>query len=422
MQRPSAQALPAELLASARQVALRVATTGRRAWIVGGPVRDLARGVTPHDLDMASALPPDEVEALFQRTASVGKAFGTMLVHGEGVDVQLTTFRRERGFSDARRPDHVDYSEHLEEDARRRDFTCNAMYLDPLDDELRDPEGGLEDIRARILRSVGEPGARFAEDGLRLVRLARFAAALDFRVDDATLRAASSSAGALAGVSAERRLSELERIFSAARSPLAIELLGDCQLLEHLLPGFRRVCPDPRQLSRRLRALNSLSQDSAPGSTLGLAVLLHPSEPEDRDAPGRLLEYLRMSRDLRQGIEALWRLEIEASNLTLDSRAALLRFARQTQAKLALRLSTAWICADGGDGRHLDALGAAILTLTESEKFPTALLSAEDLKRAAIPPGPRWRVILEALETEQLEGRLRTRDQALGWLEQRALE
>src|SRR5688572_28069556 len=119
MQQPRAQALQPALQQCARFVAQRVAQAGGRAWIVGGPVRDLALGKTPHDLDMASGLLPDQVEPLFERTNAVGKAFGTVLVHARGVDVQLTTFRRERGYSDARRPDLVEYTQLLEEDARR---------------------------------------------------------------------------------------------------------------------------------------------------------------------------------------------------------------------------------------------------------------------------------------------------------------
>src|SRR6185503_18536023 len=141
---------------------------------VGGAVRDLALGLPPHDVDLASRLTPDELEGRFPKSASVGRAFGSMVLVVDGIPLQHTTFRSEHGYADARRPDQVRYGATLEEDASRRDFTCNALYLDPLSDELCDPQEGLADLRSALLRCVGDPAARFAEDGLRILRLARF--------------------------------------------------------------------------------------------------------------------------------------------------------------------------------------------------------------------------------------------------------
>ncbi len=427
MQQPRAQALPGLLLASAQHIARRVASAGQRAWIVGGPVRDLALEVEPMDLDMASALLPEEVEGLFERTSAVGKAFGTVLVHGDGIDVQLTTFRRERGFSDARRPDHVDYTERLEEDARRRDFTCNAMYLDPLNDELCDPEGGLADIRARLLRAVGDPGARFAEDGLRLVRLARFAASLDFEVDAPTLAAARAGSAALGGVSPERRLAELERIFNCVRSARAIELLDETGLLQLLLPGFSEVSSERSDIERKLRALRNLtgagkvdSTEIVPGSALGLALLLDPDSERAAATAAKLLDFLKLSRALRQRIELLWRLRRAASQLARLPRASFVRFARQSEALDALRLARAFETADGGSGTELAHWTSAVSALSQAQKFPQAQITSDDLARAGVPRGPRWKLLLEAAETEQLEGRLQSREEALRWLELRA--
>ncbi len=427
MQQPRAQALPGLLLACAQHIAHRVASAGQRAWIVGGPVRDLALGAEPMDMDMASALTPEEVEGLFERTSAVGKAFGTVLVHGDGIDVQLTTFRRERGFSDARRPDHVDYGACLEEDARRRDFTCNAMYLDPLNDELCDPQGGLADIRARLLRAVGDPRARFAEDGLRLVRMARFAASLDFEVDAPTLAAAQAGSAALVGVSPERRLAELERIFNCVRSTRAIGLLDETGLLELLLPGFAEVSSERSDTERRLRALRSLSSSAArdsaemvPGSALGLALLLAPDSERAAAAAAKLLDFLKLSRGLRQRIETLWRLRREARQLARLPRASFVRFARQSEAVDALRLARAFEIADGGAGTELARWTGEVSALSQAQKFPVAWITADDLARAGVPRGPRWKLLFEAAETEQLEGRLNSREEALGWLDLRA--
>ena len=419
----SAQSLPAALHVSAVQIARRVASAGQRAWIVGGPVRDLALGRKPSDLDMASALLPDQIEALFERTNAVGKAFGTVLVHVGGIDVQLTTFRRERGFSDARRPDLVEYTDKVAEDARRRDFTCNALYLDPLNDELCDPEGGMHDIEARVLRAVGDPRARFAEDGLRLVRLARFAAALDFAVDPRTLEAAAQSVAALIGVSAERRLSELERIFETPRSARGIEILATTGLLQTLLPGFHELCPDRAALERRLRALKLVENgERAVGSAPGLALLLEPGSAAGETATRSILDFLRPSRVLREAIEALWKREAEATALAGAPRSRLVRFARAARAGDGLRLARAWRMADGGDTAELDLLEQQLGRLSQSDLRPASWISSADLERSKIARGPQWKRLLEEAETERLEGRLATREAALDWLEQRARE
>jgi tRNA nucleotidyltransferase/poly(A) polymerase len=416
MGKPSAKTLPPALFEAACFVARGAAGAGARAWIVGGPVRDLVMGTTATDLDMASGLRPEEVERIFERTTAVGKAFGTVLVHSHGLDVQLTTFRRERGFSDARRPDLVEYSERLEEDARRRDFTCNAMYLDPLNDELRDPEGGLADIAARLLRAVGDPEARFAEDGLRLVRLARFAAALDFRVDPATLEGARASVRALSGVSAERRLHELERIFGHPRSAQALGLLAGAGLLEPLLPGLARLSPREEGATAALRRLEQVAREGPPGSALGLATLLLCAGEGDRTASEGLLDSLRPSRSLRAAVLNLWRLSAEVAREPAPSRSAAVFFARHGEAQDALKLAAARGAAPG----NVEAWRARVSALEPGHLHPTLWLRAEDLQTAGIPRGPRWRELLLEAEMQQLEGRLGSREGALAWLAERS--
>ena len=163
--RPALERLPVELAGAARACAETLTAAGQRAWIVGGAVRDLALGRTPKDVDLATAAVPEELERLFPRSHAVGRAFGTVVVHTVGeIDVEITTFRREADYADGRRPNTVSFGTSLEEDAQRRDFTCNALYLCALDGEFRDPTGGLDDLRAGVLRCVGDPARRFAED------------------------------------------------------------------------------------------------------------------------------------------------------------------------------------------------------------------------------------------------------------------
>ncbi|MCY3003386.1 MAG: CCA tRNA nucleotidyltransferase, partial [Planctomycetota bacterium] len=236
MNAPKLASLPETLRSAATGIARRLHAGGFQGWLVGGAVRDLALGRDPKDVNIATDARPEDVERLFPGAKDVGRAFGTLIVVEAGLAAQVTTFRSERGYSDARRPDHVEFGASVEEDSRRRDFTCNALYLDPLDGTCLDPQGGLVDLGRRSLRAVGEPRERFREDGLRLLRLARFAADLDLEVEPATLAGAREAAGAIVGVSGERVLAELLTMANRARSARALELLDGLGLLARVLP------------------------------------------------------------------------------------------------------------------------------------------------------------------------------------------
>jgi len=452
MRRPSIEQLAAPWDRIARTIAVELAARGHRGWIVGGAVRDLALGIPPLDVDMASAARPEEIEALFEHTTAVGRAFGTLVVHLEGRDVQLTTFRSEAGYSDARRPDEVRYGASVEEDAARRDFTCNALYLDPLDDTLLDPCGGLADLEQRRLRCVGDPALRFREDGLRLVRMARLAAALGLEVDPETLEAARESADALSGVSPERLLAELQRIFEKRGAARALRLLWETGLLARVLPRQPSLHPpgppslgspspgppgppgpsgsgDAEAETLRLRALEALEALGGPvGLDAGASVLFDPSpfdplaQPGDFDAAREGLERLRPTRATRRAVVELWRLErdIEALfRLAIAPRSTRVRIVRDPHWREAARLVRAWRAARGSDVELLEELEAFAASLPEDARHPQPLIAPGDLAQRAVPRGPRWSALLEAAETLQLDGRLVSREQALAWLDER---
>jgi tRNA nucleotidyltransferase/poly(A) polymerase len=407
MQQPRVSDLSEPMARAAREVAARLKQAGHRGWIVGGAVRDLALGEAPGDVDMASAATPDEVAALFEHTVPVGAAFGTVLVLVEGREVQLTTFRAEGGYSDSRRPDQVRFGTRVEQDAARRDFTCNALYLDPLDDTLLDPEGGRADIEARRLRCVGDPHERFREDGLRLVRLARFSARLDFEVEGEVRDAARAEAASLVGVSAERRLAELGMIFAGPRPWVAVGLLEALGLLPRLIPGWS--APSGTTLTSALERLGD-----APGVVAGLALLLDGGAPED----AQRLEGLRPSRDVRRDVGTVWRLMHQAEALLgggAQARSTRIRLVRDPLWETAARL----IEARGAGGPALEELRAFAAGLTAKEREPELLLTVEDFEAHGVPRGPEWGRLLNDAEERQLDGRLKTRDEALAWLAQR---
>ena len=413
MRRPSAADLPEPWLRVARQIAETLAARGHRAWIVGGCVRDLALSRQPSDVDMACAAPPEEVEAAFARTMPVGKAFGTVVVHLEQ-DVQVTTFRSESGYSDQRRPDQVAWGATPEEDSERRDFTCNALYLDPLDDTLLDPHGGLADLERGLLRTVGDPAERFREDGLRLVRMARFAAQFGLAVDPATFAAATAERSALSGVSPERVLHELDRILLGPAPGLGLTLLREAQLLGLLLPGSDALWSDGG--ASHIAALERLGPHV--GTELGLAALLAPAAASDAGTAEELLVALRPSRELRRGVTELWRLERAARATPTVTGAARVRLVRAERWPSALRLAR----ARHGDAPALEELEQFAAGLSEAERFPAPLLAAADLEARGVPRSARWGEVLRELEDLQLERTVTTRDQALAWLKALPLE
>ncbi len=223
--------------AEADAIVRRLVDKGHVAYFCGGCVRDALLGNAPKDYDIATSAAPDDIEALFPRTLPIGKAFGVMLVIGEdgGGQYEVATFRKESGYADGRRPDAVRFSD-AREDAERRDFTMNALFYDAAADLVIDYVGGREDIRNRVLRTVGDPGERFREDHLRLLRAARFAARTGFRVEDATWRAVCGMAGLVASVSPERVAAETEAMLTGGRSREAFALLKDSGLLARVLP------------------------------------------------------------------------------------------------------------------------------------------------------------------------------------------
>jgi tRNA nucleotidyltransferase/poly(A) polymerase len=428
MGRPVRQPHAADLgpeLAALQEIARRLQGIGARAWIVGGAVRDLALGRHPTDFDLASTASPEEVERVFERTVAVGRAFGTVVIQWGGRDYQHTTFRSESGYSDRRHPDQVSFGAELGADARRRDFTCNALYLDPLEDVCADPEGGLADLSAGILRAVGDPVERFREDGLRLLRMARFAARLELAGAPGLFGAAKREREGLAGVSAERIAGELERIFGGPHSAAAVRILVETSLLEHCL----HVQWSEATAAVRLQELERLAEAAAPrgpGLACALALLLAPGklDPAGLRAAEGTLEPLAISRAVRRAVLAAWRLLAELDALLAAGgeipRARRVRLVRDEAWPTAAALARARRGAAGEDTTAIEELSAFRGSLGEPGLHPAALLGPDDFRAAGIAPGPRYGALVAELEELQLDERVTTADEARAWLSRRA--
>lgn len=228
--------LPERFPPGALAAAARIRAAGAQVFFVGGAVRDLLLGRPVRDYDLATNLRPEQLEALFPRTHSVGAHFGTVLVVDAGLVYEVTTFRRDGLYSDGRRPDTVEWSDSIEEDLTRRDFTVNALAYDPFADRLVDPAHGGDDLAAGLIRAVGSPEVRFAEDGLRLLRAVRIAAQLEFEIEPATLRALVVSGAMLEKIAPERIREEFDKLLELERPSSGLALLHETGLLRRFLP------------------------------------------------------------------------------------------------------------------------------------------------------------------------------------------
>jgi tRNA nucleotidyltransferase (CCA-adding enzyme) len=225
-----------DVLPEARQVCARLREAGHEAWIVGGCVRDTLLGRGAKDWDVATSARPEEVQRLFRRTIPTGIQHGTVTVLLKDVPIETTTFRGEGAYSDARRPDSVTFGVPLREDLARRDFTMNAIAFDPETESFADPFEGEKDLRAKLIRAVGDASARFQEDGLRIMRALRFAAVLEFTIDPETEAGMRAALPSLSRVSAERVHDELVKLMAARKPSIGLEIAKRTGVVEVILP------------------------------------------------------------------------------------------------------------------------------------------------------------------------------------------
>ena len=266
----------------ARILLTRLQARGYGAYIVGGAVRDMLRGATPHDYDIATSAVPAQTRAVFTdlRTYDTGAAHGTVSVIYNGKTYEITTFRRDGAYSDGRRPDAVEFTGDLCEDLARRDFTVNAMAMDA-DGRVCDPFSGKADLSARRIRCVGDPDRRFAEDGLRLLRALRLAAQLDFTIEANTAQAMRRQAARLGRVSAERKWTELSALLKTGRA--GTKTAGFPDLLAQVVPGFSIKGGDSKRFAAaldgtggNLEAALALLADRCPEPYAALAAMRLP--------------------------------------------------------------------------------------------------------------------------------------------------
>jgi putative nucleotidyltransferase with HDIG domain len=420
----------------ANDVVRRLRDAGHKAWLVGGCVRDLLLGRPPKDFDVATDARPDIVTELFHRSEQVGAHFGVVLVREESAQVEVATFRSDHLYIDGRRPERVHFETDPRQDVLRRDFTVNALLLDPETGEVLDYVGGRADLEQGIVRAIGDPEIRFREDHLRLLRAVRFAARLNFRIEPVTMAAMQELHSLIRKTSAERVRDELIRILTEGGARYGFELLDQSGLLDDLLPEVAAMkgVQQPPEFHPEgdvwVHTLLLLDKLRDPTPTLALGALLHDvgKPPTFRVAERirfdghveegvklahEILTRLRFSHEQTQEVEALVANHMRFGDANKMKESTLKRFLRLPKFDEHLELHRLDVLSSNGQLGNYNLVKHRLQHMPVEELKPKPLLRGDDLIVAGYPPGPGFGEMLAAAEDAQLEGRIHTFDEAL---------
>ncbi len=452
----------------ATRIVRRLHDSGHSAFWVGGCVRDFLLGREPGDYDIATSALPDQIEQLFKRTIAVGRKFGVVVVVEAGRQFQVATFRAESDYRDGRRPERVTFSS-AREDARRRDFTVNGLFYDPIAQKLHDWVGGEKDLRAKIIRTIGVPEERFAEDHLRLLRAVRFTAQLGFQIEPRTFAAVRANATRITSISAERIRDELIKLLAPAErgadrgpgpsqvlkragpapgAPAArgLELLRDSGLLEHVLPEIAATVgcqqspdfhPEGDVFTHLCLMLNQMPVGA--DGLLPWAVLLHDvAKPitasrdpktgsihfyEHEKIGARMAEAilgrLRFPRKQIEAIIAAVRYHMQFKDAPQMRKATLRRMLLRETFPLELALHRLDCLGSHGRLEVFDYLLQQSAELARQPEIRPPLLTGTDLIKMGLTPGPAMGKLLAEIREKQLQDELKTKAAARTWVLQK---
>jgi len=422
----------------ARDIVAQLQRAGHTAYLAGGCVRDQLLGIEAKDHDIATSARPEEVQRLFPRVTDLtGKSFGVVRVLVGEESYEVATFRLDGPYRDGRHPESVRFAT-AQEDAQRRDFTINGLFFDPVAQRLIDYVGGEADLRAGIVRAIGNPAERFAEDHLRLLRAIRFATRLIFRIEPKTWEAMRAAASMIRTVSAERIRDELNKIFIASKPELGLDLLDQSGLLKEVLPDIAAMhgVEQPPQFHpegdvyEHVRLM--LSKIEQPNLELVLGVLFHdvgkkPTAKVDENGRVRFNEHesvgaemaeqimtgLRYDNKTIQTVRELIQHHMQFKDVPHMRPSTLKRMMARPTFELELELHRIDCASSHGDLKHYDFLKHQLETMSPEQIDPPSLISGNDLKAMGLPPGKTIGRIKEAVRVAQLEGTVQTRAEAL---------
>jgi tRNA nucleotidyltransferase/poly(A) polymerase len=462
---------PSAVRERAVSIVERLQRAGFEAFWVGGCVRDFLLGREPGDYDIATNAVPDEIERLFPKTIAVGRKFGVMVVVEQGEQFQVATFRAESDYQDGRHPSMVSFGD-PQADAVRRDFTINGLFYDPVKPTLRDWVGGEADLKARVIRTIGKPEERFAEDHLRLLRAVRFAAQLGFDIEPQTLAAVRTLAPKIKTISAERVRDELVKLFKSGRSSVSAErrtlegesaalcrdaatetiasrglkLLHETGLLAEVLPEIAACLeceqspdfhPEGNVFNHLCHMLSQLPADADP--LLPWAVLLHdvakPVTAERDPATGSIHFYghekvgadmavdiltrLRFPKKQIEDVATAVRHHMQFKDAPKMRKATLRRMLLRPTFPLELALHRLDCLGSHGRLDVYEFLGNEVAELDRQPQMIPPLVTGEDLLSLGVKSGPTLGALLTEIRDKQLGEELKSREEALEWLQRR---
>jgi poly(A) polymerase len=396
--------------------------SGHESYLVGGCVRDFFLGREIKDFDIATSASPEEVERLFERTISVGKAFGVIKVLSEDSrEVEVATFRKDGVYLDHRRPAKVEFGD-VRADGERRDFTVNALFFDPKTNRVLDFFGGMDDLKAKVLRAIGKPGERFREDALRLLRAVRFSSRLQFGIEEGTRAAILEKSPLIRRVSIERVREELEKMITQPSAREAVSALEDLGLLENVMPEISVGKLSQKKVwDQTLRVLSVLGQHRGrePVSFYwGLFLLptlrLLPIEKREAEAR-KIAARLRVSNECADQMAYLVRETPKFRDAFSMREATLLRWMRDENFELLVRFHELDAVSYDGNLAGLEFV-RSIYPEAKRRFEMKPLLTGEDLVRLGMSPGPKFAEILRTVEDLSLEGQLTSTGQALEYV------
>ncbi|MFZ0639581.1 MAG: CCA tRNA nucleotidyltransferase [Candidatus Acidiferrales bacterium] len=428
----------------AERICARLRDAGYQALFNGGSVRDIILGREPSDYDVCTDATPERVQQIFPESIPVGAQFGVVIVVEDGVQVEVATFRSDIGSSDGRHPVRVEFSSSPEEDVRRRDFTINGLLMDPRDGKILDFVGGQADIKAYMVRAIGEPELRFEEDKLRMLRAVRFAARFGYSIEPRTFAAIRKLASQIQQVSQERVRDELSKMLTEGAARRAFELLDETGLLREVLPEIARMkgVEQPAQFhpegdvwTHTLLMLEKLPAGAA--RTLAWGVLLHdvgkpptfkaPSGPGDRirfdehvEVGVRIAEEicrrLHFSSEETEQIALLVANHMRFKDVPNMRDSTRKRFARLPHFEQHLELHRLDCLSSHGSLSSYEFVQRFLAETPPEAVRPARLLTGDDLKSMGFQPGPLFKEILSTVEDGQLEGKITSREEALDFV------
>ena len=424
---------------------------GHSAYLAGGCVRDFVLEREPADYDVATSAHPEEVMRIFPQTYAVGAQFGVVLVpvRHDGIDgardnyaIEVATFRSDGRYTDGRHPDQVQFSSDARVDVQRRDFTINGLLLDPIAEEVLDYVGGQEDLKNHIIRSIGNPRERFAEDKLRVLRAVRFAARFAYTIEPTTFHAIREMAPQIHQVSRERIRDEILKMLTEGSARRAFELLDQTGLLQQVLPEVKRMqgVQQPPQFHpegdvwiHTLMLLEGLRAGTS--KTLALGTLLHDvgKPPTFRVAPDRIrfdghaevgtrmaeeiCRRFRLSNEETEQVCALVGNHMRFGEVKRMKQSTLKRFLRQPKFEEHLELHRLDCLASHRDLGLYEFAKQSLHTMPPEQIRPRPLITGDDLIEVGYKPGPHFKELLTAVEDAQLEGSITSKDEALSLVE-----